>query len=132
MGEIRYFILQRVNEIRGNYGRSPLQMHEENSNGAQKHAQYVLEEMLKWGEHRFHEIIHFNPFYYGEYSSENMGWSKGNASLEQHINGILERFEKKRFEGRHFDNMLNSWSYMGVDVGYDSQSGLLVLVQRFS
>lgn len=132
MGKIRYFILDRVNEIRRGYCRNPLYIHEEMSDSAQGHAQYVLEEMLKWGGHRYDEIKHFNPYKHGEYARENMGFSGGDFSLEQHINRILKDFEDKRFETGHFDNMLNSWEYIGTDVAYDASGGSVVLVQRFA
>ncbi len=132
MGGIRYFILERVNKVREAYGRSPLCIHEENSDAAQRHAQYVLEEMLKWGRHRFNEIGHTNPFYHGEYFAENIGLSEGNVLLEGHANSIINQFCNERGEGSHFGNILNSWHYMGSDVAYDKSSGLVVLVQRFA
>lgn len=137
MGEIRYYILRRVNEIRAACGRHALFIHEENSNAAQKHAQYVLEEMLKWGDHRFWEIMHFNPYCYGEYTTEHMGRSEGfgGISLEEQIEGIFSGFKEEAERGKkpnHWDNMLGNWQHMGADIAYDSATKMLVLAQRFS
>ncbi|MFH0831893.1 MAG: CAP domain-containing protein [archaeon] len=127
MGDIRYFILSHTNFKRGECKRHPLFIHERNSDAAQKHAQYVLEEMQKWGEHRIWEIKHSNPFFSGEYASENMGYSKGSDSLEGHISGIISSFDES-----HWNNMINpAWAHIGAEIAYNPESGLLVLVQRF-
>ncbi|MBS3090731.1 hypothetical protein J4433_03110 [Candidatus Pacearchaeota archaeon] len=127
MGDIRYFIRDYVNSKRAPDRKSQLFIHEENSDSAQKHAQYILDEMLKWGRHRFWEIQHFNPFCHGEYNSENIGPSEGTASLEEHIVGIISDFDKD-----HWNNMMNpAWTHIGADAAYDNAAGLLILVQRF-
>ncbi len=130
MVEIRYFILSRVNEIRKNYGRNPLHVHEEMSDSAQRHAQFILEEMLKGNNHLFGSVCHHNLFYHGEYSTENTGFSEGNLSLERHIESVLGYFYVNRMDRGHFDNMLNSWKNIGTDISYAYEK--VILVQRFA
>lgn len=131
MGDIRYFILDRVNGIRDVHNRARLAVHEENSNASQKHAQYILEEMLRYGLHRFVEIGHFNPYRHGEYIAENIAFSFNHDSpIGRNIEGMLRSFENER--GMHWQNILGPFNHLGTDIAYDGGAGLLVLVQRFN
>ena len=132
VGEIRYHIAERVNAIRELNQRTALYIHEGNSDAVQRHAQHVLEEMLKHGLDKFDEINHLNPFYHGEYKSENIGISRGDVTLKEHVERIILSFEHE--DGKtHWDNMIDeAWHHVGTDVAYDNNRNWLVLVQRFS
>ena len=134
MGEIRYHILHRVNQIRSKYGKNELHIHEVNSDAAQKHAQYILEEMIKQGNQRFQEIGHHNPYCYGEYNAENMGEfsfpEEMSSSLERMIDCMLLYMMR---DGReHLTNIIGDFNHLGAEVAVSNEPKLIVLVQRFS
>ena len=62
MGNIRYLIKDAINEIRKDKNSQFVNINEGESDFAQRHAQYVSDEMGKWGNHRFYEIEHNNPY----------------------------------------------------------------------
>jgi uncharacterized protein YkwD len=117
----KWWILNAVNLHRVNHGLRPLNLHEDNSIDAQRHAQYLLESGLI---HRFYSHAHKNTEV-----AESIGFCRIDEPLKEHHIGRLvwELVEKDE----HREHILNpDYTHLATDVAFDGEN--LVLVQRFS
>lgn len=117
----KWWILNAVNAHRVKNGLMPLNLHEDNSVNAQKHAQYLLESGLIF---KFYTNAHSN--HSGD--AESVGYTRINDPLREHHIGRLvwELAEKDE----HREHILNpDYTHLAADVAFDGEN--LVLVQRF-
>jgi len=110
--DIRYFILQEINEIRRKHGKKPISLHLEESHNSKKHAEHLMETLpdISVLSQKHHAPGHcLNSW------SENQGAKEFRGSVYLAVSKIIENFAK---DPAHLNNMLNAKSHVATDISF--------------
>ena len=132
MGDIRYLIKDVINEVRKDKNSLFVNINEGESDFAQRHAQYVSDEMVKWGNHRFYEIEHKNPYKqymeimnHGFFKDTNTEWA-----VRQCLYGFFSSDGHRKMLSGEAGETKNCRE-IAAEIAHQPPSGLVVLVIRF-